>query len=272
MNDLEALAKLIQALEPWRAHLVFVGGWAHRLYRFHPGVNAPAYQPIYTRDTDLAFANKAPLDGDIKGSLEKAGFSEQLTGESKPPVTYYTLGDRDAGFYAEFLTPLQGSGMKRNGEPDATLSKAGISAQKLRHLEILLVAPWVIKIGPDQGVPLARPLDIQLANPVSYIVQKFLIQKDRSPKKRAQDVLYIHDTLELFGPLLPQLNSLWKESINPALHEKTSNKAVELARATFSSVTDTIREAVRIPQDRKLSPDNLQAACQLALTRVFAEG
>lgn len=271
MNDLEALAKLIQALEPWRAHLVFVGGWAHRLYRFYPGVNVPAYQPIYTRDTDLAFENEAPLDGDIKSALEKAGFSEQLAGESKPPVTYYTLGDGDAGFYAEFLTPLQGSGMKRTGEQDATMSKAGISAQKLRHLEILLVAPWVIKIGHDQGVPLATPLDIQLANPVSYIVQKFLIQKDRSPKKRAQDVLYIHDTLELFGALLPQLNALWKESVKPTLHEKTSNRAVELARATFSSISDTIRDAVRIPQDRRLSPDHLRAACQLALEKIFSE-
>ena len=65
MNDLAALAKRIEALEPWRAHLFLIGGWAHRLYRFHPGVNVPGYQPIYTRDTDLAFANKAPLEGDM---------------------------------------------------------------------------------------------------------------------------------------------------------------------------------------------------------------
>lgn len=270
MNDLESLAKLIQALEPWRAHLVFIGGWAHRIYRFDPRVNVPGYQPIYTRDTDLAFANKAPLIGDIKVALVEAGFTEQLTGEHKPPVAHYTLGDGDAGFYAEFLTPLQGSGMKRNGEQDATMSKAGISAQKLRHLDILLVAPWIIKVGPDNGVPLAKSMDIQVANPVSFIVQKFLIQKNRLPKKRTQDVLYIHDTLELFGALLPELNTLWKESVQPELLEKNSTMVIELARTTFSTITDTIRDAVRIPQDRRLSPEHLQAACQLALARILS--
>lgn len=43
MNDFAALARLIQATEPWRVHLVLVGGWAHRLYRFHPVANAPTY-------------------------------------------------------------------------------------------------------------------------------------------------------------------------------------------------------------------------------------
>jgi hypothetical protein len=30
MNDFVPFARLIQAIEPWRAHLVLVGGWAHR--------------------------------------------------------------------------------------------------------------------------------------------------------------------------------------------------------------------------------------------------
>jgi hypothetical protein len=49
------------------------------------------------------------------------------------------LGAEGEGFYAEFLTPLVGSGIKRGGKPDATLAKAGITAQKIRHLDILLV-------------------------------------------------------------------------------------------------------------------------------------
>ena len=36
MNDLEAFAKLVQALDPWRGHLVFIGGWGHRLHTLHP--------------------------------------------------------------------------------------------------------------------------------------------------------------------------------------------------------------------------------------------
>jgi len=115
MNDLEALAKLAQALSPWRSHLVFIGGWAHRIHRFDPRANKLEYQPVFTRDTDLAFANSAPIEGDIKVALIQHGFKEQLTGEHKPPVAHYTLGDENGGFYAEFLTPLIGSGLKRSG-------------------------------------------------------------------------------------------------------------------------------------------------------------
>ena len=231
--------------------------------------STPGYQPLLTKDTDLAFRNEAPLEGDIKAALAKAGFNEELSGDHRPPVTHYTLGDDDAGFYVEFLTPLQGSGMRRNGEPDATVARAGITAQKLRHLDILLIDPWVIKVGPHQGVPLPRPIDLQVANPASFIVQKLLIQEDRSPAKRAQDLLYIHDALELFGAALPTLNALWGDKIRPALREKTSRRVIELSDESFSSVTDVIRNAARIPQDRTLLPERLQAACQLALAQVL---
>lgn len=269
MNDLAALARLIQAIEPWRAHLVFVGGWAHRLYRFHPLANVPNYQPLLTRDTDLAFANQAPLKGDIKAALVNAGFTEELSGDHRPPVTHYTLGDDDAGFYAEFLTPLHGSGTKRSGKPDATLSKAGITAQKLRHLEILLVSPWVISVGPAQSVPLPHAIDLQVANPVGFIAQRLLIQDDRPPARRAQDLLYIHDVLELFGAALPTLRELWKAKVRPSLGERTARKVVERSGRSFSSVTDMIRNAARIPRDRNVSPERLQAACQLALEQIL---
>lgn len=60
MSDYDALARLVQGIDPWRGHLVFVGGWAHRLYRFHPLAGAVSYQPILTKDTDLAFSNELP--------------------------------------------------------------------------------------------------------------------------------------------------------------------------------------------------------------------
>ena len=78
MNDLDALGKLAQALSPWRGHLVFIGGWAHRIHRFSLRANELEYQPIFTRDTDLAFANRAPIEGDIKAALVEHGFKEEL--------------------------------------------------------------------------------------------------------------------------------------------------------------------------------------------------
>ena len=270
MNDFAALARLIQAIEPWRVHLVIVGGWAHRLYRFHPMANVPTYQPLLTRDTDLAFANQARLEGDIKSALVQAGFTEEFSGTHQPPVTRYTLGDDDAGFYAEFLTPLQGSEVRRDGKPDATVTKAGITAQKLRHLDILLIDPWQIRVGSKLGFPLPQPIDLQVPNPTGFIVQKLLIQDDRPPAKRAQDVLYIHDALELFGGVLPELGVLWRDTIRPTLSQRTGRRVLDLSRESFSTVTDILRNAARIPQDRTLSPERMRAACELGLEQILS--
>ncbi|MFX1680329.1 GSU2403 family nucleotidyltransferase fold protein [Mitsuaria sp. CC2] len=69
MNDLVAFATLVQALDPWRAHLIFIGGWAHRVHRLDPRANLLDYQAVFTKDSDLAFANQAPLEGDIRAAL-----------------------------------------------------------------------------------------------------------------------------------------------------------------------------------------------------------
>lgn len=268
MNDLEAFANLTQALTPWRSQLVFIGGWAHRLHRFDSRANKLAHQPVFTRDTDLAFATETPIDGDIKSALDKHGFKEILMGELTPAVAHYTLGDENRGFYAEFLTPLSGSGRKRDGKPDATIATAGITAQKIRYLDVLLVTPWVIKVGPQNEVPLPEPMDVLVAHPLCFMVQKFLIQKHRDAAKRAQDLLYIYDTIELFGPLLSEFNTEWANVVKPALGT-LSNDVLKASEETFSSVTDLIRDAARIPQDRKLPPEQIQQTCQYAFDQIL---
>lgn len=269
MTDLDSFGRLLQAIEPWRAHLVLVGGWAHRLHRFHPLATVPDYDPLLTRDTDLAFGTDSPLEGDIRTALAAVGFKEELSGDNNPPATHYALGEDDAGFYAEFLTPLRGSGVKRNGEPDVTVAKAGITAQKLKHLDVLLVDPWRIRIGPEQGVAVPAPVDVPVANPVSFIAQKLLIQKYRSPAKRAQDVLYVHDTIELFGAGLSVLHGVWTAAVRPAIGATTARNILALSDETFSGVTDLIRDAARIPQDRSLSPERLRASCELGLSQIL---
>ena len=147
MDDLQALARLANALRPWLGELVIVGGWAHRLYRMLPNVPTLAYQPLRTRDADVAFSASNSLAGNMGAALKAAGFREELAGENTPPVTWYRLGGDDQGFYAEFLAPLVGSGTKRDGTDDATLTKAGVTAQKLRHVDLLLTSPWTIDFG-----------------------------------------------------------------------------------------------------------------------------
>jgi hypothetical protein len=269
MEDFSSFARLLDALRPWLSHLVMVGGWAHRLHRLHPLANALPYQPLRTRDADIAFSENAPLDGDLRAALIKADFKEDFSGEDTPPVTQYRLGDEDAGFYAEFITPLQGDGLKRSGKPDVTMDKAGISAQKLRYVDLLIAVPWTIEIGPARGLPVTSKVDLLVPNPVSFIVQKLLIHRDRKPNKKAQDVLYIHDTLELFGGSLDELRDLWEMQVRPAMPTKTATRAVTIGAELFGKATDTIREAARIPQDRKLRPEDIQSLCRYGLKEIF---
>jgi hypothetical protein len=272
MEDLANFARLLEAIRPWLSHLVIVGGWAHRLHRFHPFATSQEYQPLRTRDVDLAFSLNAPLEGDLRDALKHAGFEEELSGEHTPPVTHYYLVAEDTGFYAEFLTVKQGSGVKRDGRLDLMLSRAGITAQKLRHLELLLEAPWKVQIGPESTVPIKSAVDLLVPNPVSFIVQKLLIHKHRDAGKRAQDVLYIHDTLELFGASLDQLRTVWEDEVRPNMLPKTTKGALATASELFENVTDTIRNAARIPEGRNLQPNNLRAAIYYGLNEVLGLG
>ena len=270
MNDLEAFAKLVQALDPWRGQLVFIGGWGHRLHTLHPKANKLDYQPVFTRDTDLAFHSKIPLEGDIKSALIAKGFKEDLSGNFRPPIASYTLGDEHGGFYAEFLTPLIGSGYKRGGTPDATIQAAGISAQKIWHLDILMVDPWTVTVGPPHnGVPLDVPAELQVANPLCFMVQKFLIKKERKKAKQAQDLLYVYDTIQLFFHHLPQFKSNWEGVVKPALQGASETVLKECAES-FARVTDELREAAAIPRDRNgLTAADMQDVCKYAFSQIM---
>jgi hypothetical protein len=269
VDDSAAFARLIRALRPWLAHLVIVGGWAHRLHRLHPLAGTPGYAPLRTRDVDLALSLRVPVDGNIRSALEAAQFRPEYSGESRPPVTQYALIDDDAGFYAEFLVPLHGSEIKRDGSPDVTVSKAGVNAQKLRHLDLLLIARWSVQIGPGRDIWFDEPVQVLVPNPVSFVIQKLLIHEKRKPGKKAQDLLYIHDTLELFGAALDELQSVWADQVRPAMAARAAKRAEDAGHTLFHQVTDTIREAVRIPQDRRLTPEVLRAACEYGIDSIL---
>ena len=46
---------------------------------------------------------------------------------------------------------------------------------------------------------------MQIANPVSFLVQKILIHGRRSRDQRAKDILYMYDTIETFATRIAEL-------------------------------------------------------------------
>ena len=267
MTDRVAFGRLVASLAPWIDQLVFVGGWAFRLYRLHPGAQVPDYRPVVTLDADVAFAEGERLAGDIRAHLAEAGFAETLMGDLRPPVAQYALGDDAAGFYAEFLTPMSGSGRRRTGEAWSTELRAGVTAQRLRHLELLLDTPWRVRLGADWG--LDHAVDVRIPNPASFIAQRLLIHDQRLPAKKAQDILYIHDTLELFGGQLNELAGLWRNEICSRLSGKQLRELARLIDAIFGQLGDEIRDAAAIPADRHLNPERMRLMCLQTLKELL---
>jgi len=140
----------------------------------------------------------------------------------------------------------------------------------LRYLHVLLIAPWLVRVAPAVGVPVTKPVDLRVPNPVSFVVQKLLIHGARKAEKKAQDILYIHDTLELFGASLDHLRTLWLQEVRPEMPRRWGTRAATVARRLFlGRVTDKIRDAARIPEDRELLPAQIQAAGRYGFVELF---
>lgn len=258
--------RLIEALEPWLDRVVIVGGWTLPLLRLHPLAQPLPYAPLFTKDADVAVPFELRLEsGDARERLLARGFHENFLGEDKPPVTHYQLGDDD-GFYAEFLTSLAGGEFKR-GKKDVTAKIVGVTAQKLRYLEILFIEPWSVALPRAQGT--AGVFNVRVVNPVSYIVQKLLVHAKRKPDDQAKDILYLHDTIELFAASLNELREVWTNRVSPALERRVSGRVYEARDRIFGEVTDLTRKAARMAAGRRLSPEALMETSRAGLQRLF---
>ena len=262
---LDPFGHLIAALEPWLDQIVIVGGWAHRLYRRHPDAQALDYPPLSTLDADVALSPTLMSGAmDIHARLLAFGFKEEFFGEARPPAIHYHLGGEPSGFYAEFLTPLVGSEYDRKRKRKVTMEVAGAATQQLRHIELLLDSPWLIRVEHAGFAAW-----IQIANPVAFLVQKILIHRRRDPQDRAKDILYIRDTLEVFGARLPDLANLWRNDIAGHLQPRHVNLVTRASREIFGQVSDDIRRAAEIPAERALDPEDVRQACYYGFTEVF---
>jgi hypothetical protein len=270
-QDQEKFCQVVDALRPWLHEVVFAGGWAHRLHRLHVLADSPGYLPLMTKDVDVALGTLSVADTDVRDALRASGFQEAMSGDARPPITHYQLGSTGQPFYVEFLTPLRGGESKRDGTPDITEMIGGVTAQKLRHLEILMFAPWSVAIGPDNGFPLERPVSVRVPNAAAYIAQKLLVLGRRKPQSQERDILYIHDTLETFAAHLADVRAIWQDDVLRHLHPRRLPQVRAVIDARFSTVTDRVRGASAIAESvgRQLSPQTLLDACQIGLKAIF---
>jgi len=271
LRDFESLARAVEALEPYLDDLVFVGGWAHFLYTLRPEAVPLPFEVLHTEDADVAAPQGlAPGPRPIAECLVSAGFREELSSDHRPPISEYVLGDDAGGFYLEFLSPLVGGEFRRDGTRDATTRVGGVTAQKLRHVELLLTSPWTVTLARKNGFPVSRRRTVRVPNPVSYIVQKILVLPRRPPAKRAKDLLYIHDTFALFADSLDGLASTWTDLRHQMVkgHVRSFEKR---ARSELGGVGDLTRRAAQMAATRvnAPTPEQLLAGLRSGFGSVF---
>ncbi len=271
--DKTAFAILVQALRPYLREVVFVGGWAHRLFHFHEFADPAGYLPLATDDADVAVPTRLAVSGKtIRALLTEAGFVEKIVGDERPPVTEYSWNvERDGAFVVEFLTPQTGSEYRRNGMRDVTVAVAGVTAQKLRYLDVLLVDPWSVAVGRDCGFPVEEAIGVRIANPVTYVMHKVLVLPERDRKKE-KDLLYVHDTIELFGAVLPKLNDTWVR-VSSEIGPKRVRELERLRGQFFTTGTDVNRGAPAIARasgrPNPPSADLIVRRCRDGLAAIF---
>ena len=112
---------------------------------------------------------------------------------------------------------------------------------------------------------------MQIANPASFLAQKILIHRERDYKDRAKDLLYIHDTIEVFSEHLGELREIFKKEIRPTLHARRTAELKGASDGLFGRVDDTIREAVLMATGRKLSPQSLAESARAGLREIFGQ-
>ena len=247
-----------------------VGGWAHRLLRYHPLAQAVPYEPLLTNDADVAVPAALEVrEQDLRDRLIKADFNERFMGDDQPPAAHYELGEEGGGFYAEFLTPLIGSEYDRKGNRRATAQVGGITSQNLRYVELLLNSPWTVQLSRGNGFAFEAPKQVRIAHPTRFMAQKLLIHEKRDRRSRAKDILYLHDTIELLGGSLDVLREEWTR-LRQALPEGAIRTVEGAVDAMFSKTTDDIRGAAQAAAGRALTPEGVQELCRAGLRIVFS--
>jgi len=257
--SLVVLIRTLRVLEPYLDQIVIVGGWVPFLYRTYGQM--PSQNPLVrTMDIDLAVPRTLPERGllTVDDLLSEAGYKARLYGSESTIVKYELPG---SAAEVEFVTAEIG----RSGKPTLQVQR-GLSAQKLRHVEILLENTVTIQVSEVIDKKRVR-LAVKVPSPAAYVYQKGLTLRLRG-EKAAKDLYYIFDFLDSspevcgsivsgiagmrtryprawFVRLLTNLRFYFVEGTAPGLHLVTTQYEGKMAEGQFRSyVSRTFRDFI----------------------------
>jgi len=188
------LDRALKALGPYLDDVIICGAWAWYLYR--RCLAPPRWIPDeFTRDLDCIGRERLEVqDAHLLDRLEAYDFEWVPRGSETPPVAHFAWPEqRRAEVVIEFLVPARGDASRRIVE-----MQPGLTAQALRHLEILTDEPLDLAIDDDS--PLAREMEfrgtIKLPTVGCFVVQKALIHSRRGRDEQVKDLFYVVELLD----------------------------------------------------------------------------
>ncbi len=195
--------EILSILKPYIAELIVVGGWAPYIYHNYLVKNPPGSTPLGTMDVDLASELNIPIvdEDPIDSILAKAGFKcELFHGYNGPPVTKYVREEDQTEI--EFITYKVG-----NDPKNAHYVQSGLSAQKLRYVNVLLKNTISISIKKELDNGGYIDLDLIVPHPARYIFQKILIleYRKREMNKMNKDLYYVFDLIANYPELYTRI-------------------------------------------------------------------
>ena len=250
--------KCVQVLSPYLDELVIVGGTANALYRAHPlAMDAPGAHPG-TTDLDLAVSRQATARNrpPIPDLIASAGLKPERMGHGQLPVMKFRPAP-DSPLEVEFLCPASG-----NRSDAAWQVQAGLTAQPIQYLGLLLFKPWTIEVARIDGLEGAPR--VQVPNPYCYVMQKVLNHKTRRPDERTKDLFYIYEISVMFRDALDSVvdvgsdvaahfparwTQTYRRSLARLFESVDAPGPVEAARMRLGS-SDVVFRAVRRMVDR----------------------
>jgi hypothetical protein len=190
----------LKALEPRLGDVVLVGGWAWYLYRKYL-TGERSLPGEFTRDVDVALPRRlAAVLPRLDVLLAESAFDRKMEGTERPPVTRYLWpSTENPESTVEFLTPALSSGEK------ATLEIAGVVAQQLRFLDLLMHEPMILEVEEGSG-PTGFAGSVRVPRVGLFVWQKALtFPKRHDRQKRNKDLFYMYDLAEESHGLLAQI-------------------------------------------------------------------
>jgi hypothetical protein len=191
----------VDVLMPYLGDIVCIGGCANALYRHHVLASSPAPEHLGTKDSDWALPVRLVqrTEDPLATLMANAGFVEECYSTSNEPVVKYRSKDANVAAEIEFLCPLSGIPGGRTGVGAAVEVQAGLMAQPLRYLEILVMSPWQVDLGRAPEFDRFKGVMIRVPNPAAYVLQKVLIRDQRrKPESQMKDCYYMYEVSVVF--------------------------------------------------------------------------